>query len=150
MSFFYRKLINTYIVGISEEVSNTELDKISDLWARFHKENISKKIPYRITGGIYCAYYKYESDHTGKYRMLIGHEVKQPLELYAGLDYIQVPDLKYGVYHSIGNQPKTLMQTWKDIWNDKNIDRAYALDFDFYPADNTEHVITFVSMNKAQ
>jgi predicted transcriptional regulator YdeE len=150
MSIFYRKLINSYIVGISEEVSNDEMDKISDVWDRFYKENISKKIPFKVKGGVYCVYYKYESDSGGKYRMLIGHEVTRPLEVYAGFDFVQIPDVHYKVYHSIGKQPDTLMLTWKDIWADQNLNRAYAVDFDFYPADNLQHVITFVSVKKAQ
>jgi predicted transcriptional regulator YdeE len=150
MALPYRKLINSYIVGIAEQVSNTEIAKISRLWDRFHKEGISDKIPFKVSGGIYCVYYNYESDHNGKFKMLIGHEVKMPMDVYSGLEAVQIPDYKYSMYHSIGRQPEALITTWNDIWGDVNLDRAFAVDFDFYPADNPQHVITFVSVKKPQ
>jgi predicted transcriptional regulator YdeE len=142
-----------HIIGIfvrTTNANNKALKDIGDLFGRFMGQNISDRIPDKISGDIYCVYTDYETDFNGPYTTIVGCKVSSLKEIPAGLIGKTIPGSKYQVYTSTGKLSQSLAKTWEGIWNTE-VDRRYSADFDIYGEkardfENAE-VDTYVAIN---
>jgi predicted transcriptional regulator YdeE len=142
-----------HIIGIfvrTTNANNKALKDIGDLFGRFMGQNISDRIPDKISGDIYCVYIDYETDFNGPYTTIVGCKVSSLKEIPAGLIGKTIPGSKYQVYTSTGKLSESLAKTWEGIWNTE-VDRRYSADFDIYGEkardfENAE-VDTYVAIN---
>lgn len=122
------------LIGIYTRTTNqggqAQID-IGRLWQRFLTENISNKIPGKISNDTYCVYTDYQSDLNGPYTTLIGCKVASSTSAPNGLTKMTIPGLNFLRIESKGILPDCVVHTWTDIWN-SNIERAYLADFDVY------------------
>ena len=76
------KIESFKIIGISVRTTNEGGKSSADLgklWERFYKENVSSKIPGKISDDIYSVYTDYESYYKGSYTTIIGCKVNSQI-----------------------------------------------------------------------
>lgn len=134
------------LVGIQRQVSNSDIDAIQALWQKFLQMNLKEQLGPTDSDDLYCVYSHYESDHTGPYLMTIGYLTQEEMPSLPELAVIDIPEQKYEKYETQGELPAALVQTWQTIWAKDSSQRAYGYDFDLYPYDQPNTVITFVSI----
>lgn len=126
------------IIGISIESTNEGGKSIEDmgkLWAKFYADRISEKIPNKASEEIYSIFTDYESDYTGKYRVIIGHKVNSLENMPNGLVGREFEGGKYIKLIAKGEMPNAIVDTWKKIWEDNDkLNRRYTADFEVYGA----------------
>lgn len=127
------------IVGISDKVSNSEIEKINLLWDKFFKEDVKSKIESKVSNELYSIYTEYSKDYTSPYKLLIGYEIPIETEVPADLDYVLVPDANYEKIIVKGQIPQIVVEAWQNIWQN-NRKRAYKLDYDKYLEDGSVEI----------
>lgn len=131
------RLETFYVLGLAVRTSNNNGDAARDipaLWNRFFAEQISSKIPQRLSDDIYCLYTEYEKDHTKPYTAVLGYKVKDLDVIPEGLTGTEVPGKTFAVFTASGKLADgAVYQAWADIW-DKPLDRSYSGDFEVYGA----------------
>lgn len=151
--FIKTELRGFKIIGISVRTTNADnksLKDIGELFGKFMGQNISDKIPNKLSDDIYCVYTDYASDFNGPYTTVIGCKVSSLTNVPAGFTSKTIPDSKYQIYKSTGKLSVSLGKTWEGIWSSE-INRRYTADFDIYGEkakdfENAE-VDTYVSVN---
>lgn len=141
---------NFKIIGISIQTTNESMADIESLWGRFWGENIADKIPNKASAEIYAVYTDYESDHTGKYTLLIGLPVTTLDNIPDGFVGQEIAIGKYQKYTSKGKMPEAIIKTWTEIWQDSTLKRAYRADVTvhgekYFQGDSAE-VETYISI----
>ncbi len=144
------------VIGISTRTTNENgqaMHDIEALWEKFWGEEIQKQIPNKVNDDIYAVYTEYETDYTGPYTVIIGLPVHSLENIPDGFVGITIEKALYQKFVSKGKMPEAVVNTWKEIWQSKNLNRAYKADFTvhgkkYYNGDNAE-VETFISVNKA-
>lgn len=129
-----------FIIGISEVTKNQDemsgSGKIGGLWNRFFAEGIIEKIPNKKEpANILAVYTDYESDETGKYRILIGAEVKDPNTVPDGMTLRKIPKGNYTKFTSeTGSIGEVAVAVWQKIWSSSELKskRAFQSDFELY------------------
>ncbi len=122
-----------HLAGISVRTINQNGQSKKDmmaLWDRFMNHTL-RQIADRVSGGIYCVYTDYETDHTGYYTAVIGCKVDSLVNIPDGLTGITIPAEKYNVYTLGGKCPANVYAAWGEIW-ESDVDRKYTTDFDLY------------------
>lgn len=105
---------------------------IYNLWQKWFQEGISDQIPGKMSEEVYNLYCDYESDHSGRYRVVLGHPVKSIDRIPEGLFGKKFPRSKYAIYHRLGKLPYVVFETWNHIYREKEYQRRYVADFDIY------------------
>lgn len=125
------------VLGIEKKIHpKLALKEIGDHWERFYQKM------EEIQGqGLFAVYSNYQGNYTKPYQYLIGKQVPESYqlteaEIKAGLTLWQVPELKYEVLNVKGNMPDALFHEWKKIWNDKEAERLYRVDYEVYKSDS--------------
>lgn len=144
-----------YIVGISVRTTNQNGQSAKDieaLWGKFWGEEIQKQIPNKLNDDIYAVYTDYETDFNGPYTTIIGLPVSSLKDIPKGFVGITIETAQYQKFVSKGKMPAAVFNTWLEIWNNKNLKRAYKADFTihgkkYYDGDNAE-VETFISVKE--
>lgn len=144
-----------YIVGISVRTTNQNGQSAKDieaLWGKFWGEEIQKQIPNKLSDDIYAVYTDYETDFNGPYTTIIGLPVSSLKDIPKGFVGITIEKAQYQKFVSKGKMPAAVFNTWLEIWNNKNLKRAYKADFTvhgkkYYDGDNAE-VETFISVKE--
>jgi len=129
------------VLGIYTRASNATPSKIGDLWRRFHAGGNAGLIEARKNDAGYCVYCEYERDFTGAYTVLIGCVVDADAAIPEGMKKIEIDAGKFAVFEPVGELPKSVFETWAEIWKTP-LDRRYQADFDRYGDDGnvTVHV----------
>lgn len=142
------------VIGISVRTINANgqaMQDIEALWTRWWTEKIQEQIPNATSTDIYALYTDYESDYTGAYTMIIGLPVSSLEEIPEGFVSLTVAKDEYKKYLSKGKMPDAIMNTWMEIWQSTNLNRAYRVDFTIhgekYFAGDQAEVETFISVN---
>lgn len=130
------------LVGIETRTSNADESdpakaRIPGLWKKFYEDGISKKTPEIVTPEmVFAVYTNYESDHNGKYSLILTSEVKNLKQIPEGFTGITVPPSKYLVFLAKGKLPEAIIETWKEVWKyfsqSRDHKRTYAADFEIY------------------
>lgn len=144
-----------YVIGISVRTTNENGQSSKDieaLWSRFWGEEIQKQIPNKVSDDIYAVYTDYENDFTGPYTTIVGLPVKSLKNIPEGFVGLTIDKALYVKFVSKGEMPEAVFNTWMEIWNDKDLSRAYKADFTihgkkYYDGDNAE-VETFISIKE--
>lgn len=144
---------NFKIIGISTETTNENGQSTIDvekIWGKFWSENISDKIPNKESEDIYAVYTDYESDFTGKYRLIIGFSVNTLDNIPNEFMGREIHIGKNKKYISKGKMPEAIVKTWTEIWKEQDLKRAYRADVTvhgkkYYDGDNAE-VETYISV----
>ena len=123
------------LIGISIRTTNENgqaAKDIAELWEKFMRENVLKKIPNKIDDTIYSIYTEYEGDHTQPYTTLLGCKAERIDELPEGM---------YAKTFEGGNYLKTtakgdlmkgfVINKWMEIW-EMDLERRYTADFEVY------------------
>lgn len=144
-----------YVVGITTRTTNANGQSAKDietLWGRFWGEEIQKQIPNKVSDDIYAVYTDYETDFTSPYITLIGLAVSSLDNIPKGFTGLSIETTTHQKFVSKGKMPQAVLNTWFEIWQDKDLNpkRAYKADFTvhgkkYYDGDNAE-VETFISI----
>lgn len=129
------KLKAYQVIGISIRTLNENgqtVQNIGALWARFMTENISQKIPNKISEEILSIYTNYESDHTKPYDTILGCKVSSLDVIPDGMVGLSFEGGTFAKFVSKGDATKgAVYNTWVDIWN-TDLNRLYTADFEVY------------------
>ncbi|MBD3907246.1 effector binding domain-containing protein [Chryseobacterium sp. Ch-15] len=149
------KIQKFYIVGISVRTTNENGQASQDierLWERFWNEDIKSQIPNKINDETYAVYTDYESDFTGNYTTIIGLPVNSLVDIPDNFVRITIETDEYQKFVSKGKMPEAVVNTWLEIWADKELNsrRAYRADFTVhgkkYNHGNNAEVQTYLSI----
>lgn len=142
-----------HVIGITTRTINKNGQAAKDieaLWTRYWGEEIQKQIPNNISDDIYAIYTDYEADFNGAYSLIIGLPVSTLTIIPDGFVGITIETATYEKFISKGKMPEAVFNTWLEIWQNKNLNRAYRADFTvhgkkYYDGENAE-VETFISV----
>lgn len=118
--------INEKIVkGKKIRTDNQSIEEIINLWMKVPEMN--------LTTDFYAVYHHYESDHTGKYDLLIGDEIN------LGPDIVTIETGNYLVIELEEGSPEKIGEAWQKIWADEEIykKRLFTTDFEHYFKDGS-------------
>ncbi|MEE9362231.1 MAG: GyrI-like domain-containing protein [Cellulophaga sp.] len=142
-----------HVIGISIRTTNENGQSAKDLetlWGKFWGDEIEKQIPNKANDNIYAVYTDYETDFTGFYTVIIGLPVSSLENIPEGFVGLTIENDVYQKFESKGKMPEAVLNTWVEIWQNKNLNRAYKSDFTihgkkYYDGDNAQ-VETFISV----
>ena len=155
--------MNTYFVqkpkmtlaGVSirttNEVETGPDGGLSRLWETYFQSNIAGQMDTVKPEYIYALYTDYESDASGAYTVVIGHEVAGERHLEdSGLVSAAVPESKYMVFTTKkGPVFEVVSQAWGEIWayfKGSTEVRTYTGDFEIYDSRNFDPANTQVEI----
>ena len=122
------------LIGIACRTSNTPEAAPNDipvLWGRFYSENLINQIPSKASEEVIALYCDYDGDYTQPYSVVIGCPVSAIGIVPDGMVAKTIPEGVYAAYHAIGEHPKSLIETWGDIWQ-TDLPRTYTGDYEVY------------------
>ena len=93
--------------------------------------HIQEKIPNKTSNEVIALYCDYEGDYTKPYSLIIGCPVSHP-EVPKGMVTKTIPAGSYALFEAKGEFPKSLIETWQDIWKREDLKRTYTGDFEVY------------------
>lgn len=124
------------IIGISTVTTNANgqsAENLGKLWGRFFEENISAKIPNKVSDEIYAVYTDYESNYLGKYTTIIGQKVESLDTVPENLMAREFPNENFQKFVAKGEMPNAVVEVWKEIWQkDEQLGRKYTYDYEIY------------------
>lgn len=144
--------MNTYTVqkpeitltGVSVRTTNTDEmgpnGRLSKLWETYFQRNMALEKGINNPQFIYALYTDYESDASGAYTVLIGHETASDAVLtrWGNYDHAVAPASKYLVFTTKkGPVYEVVAQSWGDIWTyfqESEEVRTFTGDFELYDA----------------
>ena len=130
------------IIGISTRTTNENNQSQQDmgkLWEQFFADNIIAKIPNKISNHMLAIYTDYKTDYTDEYTTIIGVPVSTLQEIPAGLMGRAFESENFQKFVAKGEMTSAVLNTWIDIWHrDKELNRKYSYDFEFY-GDNSNN-----------
>ena len=104
---------------------------IPKLWDTFYREQVSMQIPNKVSNDVIVLYCDYEGDHTKPYSCVIGCQVGSMNTVPEGMVAKRLPETSYAIFRSIGEQPKSVVETWGQIWK-TDLPRTYTGDYEVY------------------
>lgn len=135
MAYKLIKQPSMMMIGIACRTSNAP-DKgpidIPQHWGKFHMENTVEKIPNKTSQEIIGLYCEYDGDHTQPYTLIIGCPVNSFESIPEGMVSKVIPGSTYAVFSAKGTFPQSLIDTWGQIWQAKELKRTYTGDFEVY------------------
>lgn len=123
------------IIGIECRTSNHSEAGPVDIpkhWEKFFNQGIMDQIPNKISKDILALYCDYEGDYTQPYSLVIGCAVSSVDFVPEGMVVKIIPNGTYAMFRAVGEHPKSLIQTWETIWQQTNLKRTYAGDYELY------------------
>jgi predicted transcriptional regulator YdeE len=143
------------LAGISVRTTNAEEagpnGRLPQHWETYFRANIASQIGGNNPHLIYSLYTDYESDATGAYTVLIGHEAGDDAVLAENYyDRTVIPESKYLVFTTKkGPVYEVVAQAWGEIWkyfNESLEARTYTGDFELYDSRNFDPTNTEVQI----
>lgn len=141
MSTYFVQKPKMTLAGVSIRTTNeVEMGPdggLSQLWETYFQSNIAGQMDTVQPEYIYALYTDYESDASGAYTVVIGHEVAGGRHLEEnGLVCAAVPESKYMVFTTKkGPVFEVVAQAWVEIWTYFKAStevRTYTGDFELY------------------
>jgi predicted transcriptional regulator YdeE len=116
---------------------------IPAFWQQQRSENIFNKIPHKtypdVILGLYTNYTPDFSLSGGYYSLIIGSPVTRVAILPKDMVVKEIPAAKYAVFTAKGPLNKAIAKTWmEEIWQNKDIERTFANDFEWYDSKSTD------------
>lgn len=135
MNYKNIELDGFYIIGLSVRTKNEDgksQKDIADLFSKLIGEDLIDQIPDKLTYELYCVYTDYEKDSQGEFTAIVGCKVQSIEDVPEGFTGVEIPKSKYRHYTVKGGSPAEVAEVWEEIWDDKDVNRAYIADFDVY------------------
>jgi predicted transcriptional regulator YdeE len=123
------------VIGIECRTSNAPEAGPHDIpkhWEKFYQENTVSKIPNKASNEVIALYCDYEGDYTQPYSLVIGCPVSSFDDIPKGMVAKTIPGGSYAIFSAAGEHPKTLIETWGQIWQQQNLARTYTGDYEVY------------------
>lgn len=123
------------VIGITCRTSNAPAEgphDIPKLWGKFYSEDILNRIPNRVSDEVVALYCGYEGDYTQPYSIVIGCPVSSFDVIPEGMVAKTIPAGSYALFRAVGDYPKSLVDTWGEIWQQSNLKRTYTGDYELY------------------
>lgn len=123
------------VIGIECRTSNAPEagpHDIPKLWEKFFMEDVISKIPNKTSHEVFGLYCDYEGDYTAPYSLVIGCPVSSIDVIPKGMVAKTIPKGSYAIFRAIGEHPKSLIETWGNIWQQPKLDRTYTGDYEVY------------------
>nr|WP_114498352.1 effector binding domain-containing protein [Fontibacillus phaseoli] len=116
---------------------------LPELWSRYYRENISAVVGEENPKTLYALYTDYESDASGAYTVIIGHEIRETAKVResgseSGIAIQQavIPTSDYLVFQSRrGPVQNVVAEAWGQIWayfQDSVEKRTFTGDYEVY------------------
>lgn len=124
-------------------MNNECYSAIPAFWQQQRTENIIHKIPRKtypdVVVGLYTNYTPDFSLTSGYYSLIIGSPVTRADNLPAAMIVKKIPAAKYAVFTAKGPFHPSIAKTWlEEIWSNKEIERTFTNDFEWYDAQSTD------------
>ncbi len=137
------------VVGLQTRTTNRieavpETAKIASLWRKLYADDVSDRIPERVADApeVIAVYHDYESDHRGKYSLIVGHKVSSLDHTPKEMGGVMVRAGRYLRFPVEGPLPAGIIETWQAIWQffevSHEYERAYTTDYEIYRDDGAE------------
>lgn len=127
------------VIGISVETTNENGKAIEDLgalWQKFFHQNVSEKVPNKLSEDVYSLYTDYETDYTGKYTAIIGLRVSSLKSIPEGMIGREFNGGVYKKFITASEESDAVVDVWKEVWaKDKELNRQYTVDFEVHKKD---------------
>jgi predicted transcriptional regulator YdeE len=131
------------VVGLRTRTTNRieavpETAKIGSLWRKFYADGTSDRIPDRLAESpeVVAVYFDYESDHRGRYSLIVGHKVSSFDHAPKDMGRAMVRAGRYLRFPVEGPMPAALIEAWQGIWRffevSNEYERAYTTDYEVY------------------
>jgi predicted transcriptional regulator YdeE len=123
------------LIGIECRTSNAPDAGPQDIpkhWGKFYSEGIIGQIPNKISEEVIALYCDYKGDYTQQYSLVIGCLVNSLDIVPKGMVAKIIPVGAYAIFRAIGEHPKSLIETWGNIWQDDELKRTYSGDYELY------------------
>lgn len=123
--------------------------RLSALWNDYFASGVAERLQAKHAHLIYALYTDYESDATGAYTVLIGHE-RGDVPVPSGLAQAEIPESKFLVFKTKkGPVYEVVAQAWQEIWaffEQSSIERAYTGDYELYDGRSFDPAATEVDI----
>lgn len=114
---------------------------IPAFWQQQYHNNIFANIPNKVNPevilGIYTNYTPDFSLASGQYSLITGSPVTDASIIPEGMVIKKIPASKYAVFTAQGPFASAIGKTWIDIWQNKDLERTFTNDFEWYDAKST-------------
>lgn len=123
------------IIGIECRTSNSPEAGPYDIpkhWEKFYKGDVISKIPNKTSNEVFALYCDYEGDYTQPYSLVIGCSVSSSDIIPEGMVAKTIPGGSYAIFSAVGEHPKSLIETWGNIWQQPELKRTYTGDYEVY------------------
>lgn len=114
---------------------------IPTFWQQQQQNNIFAKIPNKVSPEVILGVYtNYTSDFSlagGGYSLILGCPVTKADVIPPGMVIKEIPAAKYAVFTAHGPFASAIGKTWMDIWQNKNIERTFTADLEWYNSKST-------------
>lgn len=134
-----------WLVGREVRASNDDPGPIGALWGGLHTDPFRERVEGRLSDDVVSVYCEYEGDHTKPYTVFLGYRVPETVAAPEGLVRRHVPAGAFVRFSAAGEQPRTLMATWQEIWQ-AGLDRAFVADYEIHPAASPHEVTIHVGV----
>lgn len=123
------------VIGIECRTSNAPEAAPHDIpkhWEQFYKNDTINQIPNKTSSEVIALYCDYEGDYTQPYSLVIGCPVDSLDDIPKGMVAKTIPNGSYAIFRAIGDHPKSLIETWGNIWQQPTLERTYTGDYEVY------------------
>jgi predicted transcriptional regulator YdeE len=125
-----------HFIGIQTRTTNeNNLSALamSELWQKFHAEDVFLSIPNKSDDRIFVIYTDYERDHNSSYTALIGAKVSGIHHIPRNMVGRHFPEANFERFVAAGKLPDSVTHTWRKIWaENETLNRKYLYDFEVY------------------
>lgn len=125
----------TTVIGIECRTSNAPEAAPHDIpkhWEQFYKNNTINQIPNKTSYEVIALYCDYDGDYTQPYSLVIGCQVDSLDDIPKGMVAKTIPGGPYAIFRAIGEHPRSLIETWGNIWQQSGLERTYTGDYEVY------------------
>lgn len=146
MSFEIVLLPAMFIVGT--ELRTTWMNNecyfaIPTFWQQQRSESVIHRIPNKVYAdvilGLYTNYTADFSLTSGYYSLIVGSPVTRVDDIPKGMIIKEIPAAKYAVFTAKGPFNQSIAKTWlEEIWPNKEIERTFTNDFEWYDSKSTD------------
>lgn len=130
--------------------NNECITAIPAFWQQQRSENIVQKIPNKlypdVIVGLYTHYTPDFSLTSGYYSLIIGCPVTKVDGVPKGMVVKKIPATKYAVFTAKGPLSTAVYKTWMEIWQNKDIERTFTNDIEWYNSKSSDDANSIVKI----
>ncbi|QSF47346.1 GyrI-like domain-containing protein [Paenibacillus tianjinensis] len=143
------------LTGVTVRTTNADeagtAGRLPKLWETYFQSKLSTLTGIRNPHYIYALYTDYESDATGSYTTLIGHEINdERARDDNNFEVVFIPESKYLVFKTRkGPVYEVVAEAWQEIWDyfkESAEVRTYTGDFELYDTRNYDPANTEIEI----